>query len=75
MKPLALLAVFVATFGVCPAQYIPPDLYDEDYNKAIGFWENKGKIVDSSGDSTDVMFYSEGAFRVLTCAIRRRFPS
>lgn len=57
---IILVASCLLTFA--QAQYIPPDLYDEDYNKAIGFWENKGQITDTVGNPTDVEFYSEGGF-------------
>ena len=47
---------------VCSA-WTPPDLYDEDYNKSIGFWENLGQIVGTDGlPRPDVKFYSEGGF-------------
>ena len=43
--------------------YVPPDLYDEDYKKSIGFWENLGQIIDTDGDKRDdILFYSEGGF-------------
>lgn len=58
----ALLIAASCIVLVTNAQYVPPDLYDEDYNKAIGFWENKGQIADPLGNPTDVEFYSEGGF-------------
>lgn len=57
---IILVASCLLTFA--QAQYIPPDLYDEDYNKAIGFWENKGQITDPLNNLTDVEYYSEGGF-------------
>ena len=44
-------------------QYIPPDIYDDDYNTSIGFWENLGQMITTNGTpASDVKFYSEGGF-------------
>lgn len=56
--PVSLSLIFL----MCTA-WIPPDLYDEDYSKSIGFWENHGQIVGTDGlPRADVKFYSEGGF-------------
>lgn len=58
---LSLPALFAA--GIVSAQtvYIPPDFYQEDYKRSIGFWENKGQVITTEGHKTkDVRFYSEG---------------
>ena len=59
---ITLLLVSSCIIDSTKAQFVPPDLYDEDYNKAIGFWEDKDQIVDANGNPTDVEFYSEGGF-------------
>lgn len=41
--------------------YIPPDYSGEDYKKSIGFWENKGQVINTDGSpAKNVLFYSEG---------------
>lgn len=61
-RRLTLLGFAVLILLVCSA-WTPPDLYDEDYNKSIGFWENLGQIVGTDGlPRPDVKFYSEGGF-------------
>lgn len=59
-KIFALLAVIPA---LSYSQYVPPDMYGETYMKSIGFWENKGQVIDTDGrPMEDIKFYSEGGF-------------
>lgn len=62
VRSINLLLGFLVV-GTVFGQYIPPDLYDEDYNKSIGFWENLGQVTTTNGTpASDVKFYSEGGF-------------
>lgn len=47
-RAILLLSSIVCT-SLALAQYIPRDLYDEDYNASIGYWENNGQIIDGLG--------------------------
>lgn len=63
MKRLAALVCASVSTVVVSGQYVPPDLYDEDYNTSIGFWENGGQVVmNDSIPVPGVAFYSEGGY-------------
>lgn len=64
MKQVLVLCLLLSGSHIlAQTLYVPPDLYDEDYQKSIGFWENQGQIIDTEGDPrADIKFYSEGGF-------------
>ncbi len=45
------------------AQQILPDLYGENAKGSIGFWENKGQVVDQQQQPVPgIVYYSQGAY-------------
>ncbi|MBP8824795.1 MAG: hypothetical protein KBH07_14220 [Flavobacteriales bacterium] len=58
---LSLPAHFTSALVSAQSVYIPPDFFQEDYKKSIGFWKDKGQVVATDGHKTkDVLYYSEG---------------
>lgn len=63
MKRLVTFSLVVISVLALSAQsiYVPPDYFGEEYKESIGFWQNKGQIINTQGHEVkDVLFYSEG---------------
>lgn len=53
--------LLVSSFSALAQPYIPPDYFLEPYKETIGFWEDKGQVIDTQGSpASDVLYYSEG---------------
>ncbi|MBL0128818.1 MAG: hypothetical protein IPP83_15485 [Flavobacteriales bacterium] len=63
MKRLFIsLSLVVSVISTTRAQYIPPDFYNEKYMPSIGFWENRGQVIDTEGNKRDdVKYYTTGS--------------